>query len=213
MIGETGPGAVARSLRAAVEGARGHFRYESGHHGDLWLDLDTLFLDARELRRWSTALAFHVAGRDPQVVCGPLAGGAFVAQEIAAELGATFVFVERFARPGGETVYRIPAALRGRVRGRRAVVVDDAVNAGSALLATVAELQACEAELVGFASLLALGEALSRTTQQFGVPFYTLVTLQRSLWQPDACPLCRAGEPLEDRLVSQPPSRLLSDVI
>src|SRR5262245_61474066 len=166
MVTETGPLAVRRSLLAAVEGARGHFRYESGHHGDLWLDLDTLFLDAREVRRWGTTLAREAASRDAQVICGPLTGGAFVAQEMAAELGASFVFAERFAAPAGAVTYRIPQTLRPRLRGRRVIVVDDVVNAGSALLATVAELRSCEAELVGFASLLVLGEALTRTTQQ-----------------------------------------------
>jgi orotate phosphoribosyltransferase len=211
-IGETGPAAVRRSLLAAVEAARGHFRYESGHHGDLWLDLDTLFLDARDVRRWGTALAQEAASRDPQVICGPLSGGAFVAQEMAAELGASFVFVERFASADAVS-YRIPASLRTRLRARRTIVVDDVVNAGSALIATVTELRSCEAELVGFASLLVLGEALTRTTQQFGVPFFRLATLQRGLWPPESCPLCRAGEPLEDRLVTHPPSRLLSDVV
>lgn len=193
--------------------ARGHFRYESGHHGDLWLDLDTLFLDAREVRRWGTALARQAASRDAQVICGPLTGGAFIAQEMAAELGASFVFVERFVSQAGAVAYRVPASLRARLRGRSAIVVDDVVNAGSALLATVAELRTCEAELVGFASLLALGESVTRTTQQFGVPFFTLSTLQRGLWSPEDCPLCRAGEKLEDRLVTQAPSRLLSDVV
>jgi len=209
---EIGPSAVVRSLLAAVAAARGHFRYESGHHGDLWLDLDTLFLDPREVRRWSTALAQAAASRDPHAICGPMAGGAFVAQEVAAELGATFAFADRFAGADGTATYRIPASQRTRLRGRRVIVVDDVVNAGSALLATVAELRACEAELVGFASLLALGESITRTTQQFGVPFFTLATLQRGLWVPEECPLCRAGEPLEDRLAAQAPSSLRSKV-
>jgi len=28
---------------------RGHFRYESGYHGEVWLDLDRLFLDPRRI--------------------------------------------------------------------------------------------------------------------------------------------------------------------
>src|SRR5271157_4879141 len=28
---------------------RGHFRYESGYHGEIWLDLDRLFFDPRRL--------------------------------------------------------------------------------------------------------------------------------------------------------------------
>lgn len=36
---------------------RGHFCYELGHHGDLWLELDGLFVDARRMQGWATALA------------------------------------------------------------------------------------------------------------------------------------------------------------
>lgn len=36
-------------LLAASSATRGHFRYESGHHGNLWLDLDALFVDPRRV--------------------------------------------------------------------------------------------------------------------------------------------------------------------
>ena len=58
-----------------------------------------------------------------------------------------------------------------------------------------------------------LGALSASGREKYRAPFFTLATLQRSMWPPDSCPLCRAGEPLEDRLVTQPPSRLLSDVI
>ncbi len=44
------PSQIERTLLDAVDASRGHFLYESGHHGDLWLDLDALFVDAR---RWA----------------------------------------------------------------------------------------------------------------------------------------------------------------
>jgi orotate phosphoribosyltransferase len=36
---------------------RGHFQYESGHHGDLWLDLERLCLNVRPIRRFAAKLA------------------------------------------------------------------------------------------------------------------------------------------------------------
>jgi orotate phosphoribosyltransferase len=139
--------------------ARGHFVYESGHHGDLWLDLEALFVDARRARGWAAALAQRAAGCRPELVCGPLTGGAFLAQWMAAEIGAGFVFAERLVSTEGAVRYRIPGRLRGAVSGRRILLVDDAVNAGSALRSTLADLIDCGAELAGLASLLALGSA------------------------------------------------------
>jgi orotate phosphoribosyltransferase len=55
------------SAGAAVA-MRGHLRYESGHHGDLWLDLDALLVDARAVQGWAAALAEQVAACRPEVV-------------------------------------------------------------------------------------------------------------------------------------------------
>jgi len=193
-------GEIERNLRAAASVSRGHFRYESGHHGDLWLDLDSLLTDARRLRGWASALAARAAACRPDVVCGPLTGGAFVAQFVAAEIGAGFVFAERVVEATGSVRYRIPPSLRAALRDRRVLLVDDAVNAGWALLSTLAEVTDCGAGLAGFASLLSLGNAASRIGAQCGAPFFALVSLERRMWLPDDCPLCPAGEPLVDHL-------------
>lgn len=190
--------------RALFDGAagpaaatRGHFRYESGHHGDLWLDLDALLVDARAVHGWAASLAEQVAPCRPEVVCGPLTGGAFVAQALAAALGAAFTFAERRVIDG-DVRYRVPDGLRPRLAGRRVVLADDAVNAGSALLATLNDARRCGAELAGFASLIALGHAAATIAARHRVPFAHLVALERSLWPAQACPLCAAGVPLQD---------------
>ena len=188
------PSAIQDRLLAAVAAERGHFRYESGHHGDLWLDLDRLLIDAGRTRELSVELAKEVRGCRPEVVCGPMTGGAFVAQLIAAELGAGFVFAERIVAKDA-VAYRMPDTLGRAVRGRRVLLVDDAVNAGSALLATWQDVLACGAHPAGSACLLALGDAAARIAAATGAPLYHLLALERSLWPPDACPLCASGTP------------------
>jgi orotate phosphoribosyltransferase len=192
--------AIELSLHEATRATRGHFRYESGHHGDLWLELESLFTDARRLRHWASALAVRAATCRPEAVCGPLTGGAFVAQFIAAEIGADFVFAERHVESAGAVRYRIPSSLRATLRDRRVLLVDDAVNAGSALLSTLADATDCGATLAGFASLLSLGDAASRIAARGGAPFSALVSLERRMWRPEECPLCRADQPLMDPL-------------
>jgi len=190
------PSYIEGSLRDALAASRGHFLYESGHHGDLWLDLDALFVDAWRARGWAAALAGQAAVCRPELVCGPLIGGAFLAQLMAAEFGAGFLFAERLVSEGGLVRYRIPGPMREAVSGRRVLLVDDAVNAGSALSSTLADLLGCGAKLAGLASLLTLGDAATHLAEEHGVPFFTLAWLERGLWAPEACPLCRAGVPL-----------------
>lgn len=187
-------------LEHAVGAVRGHFRYESGHHGDLWLNLDHLLVGARRMQTWAAELAQMAVVCQPDVVCGPLTGGAFVAQLLAVQLDTAFVFAERMAGAGGPVRYRVPEPLRPILPGKRVLLVDDAVNAGSALLATLADLQEYKIELAGFASLLTLGEAARQIATRYGVPFFTLTSLEREMWPPDACPLCASGVPLVDRV-------------
>lgn len=191
---------VEQALLQAVSASWGHFLYESGHHGDLWLNLDELFLDARRLRNWAVALARQARVCRPQLVCGPLTGGAFVAQSMAVDLKAGFVFAERQVSAAGQVRYRIPEPLRERPRGRRVLLVDDAINAGSAIRATLADLLDCGSQPVGLAGLLTLGEAAESIAGRYNVPLFRLASLSRQMWLPQECPLCRSGVPLEDHL-------------
>src|SRR5262245_50670022 len=140
---------------------KGHFRYESGHHGDLWLEIPRMYLRPDRLRPLAAGLARRLAGYGVEAVCGPLVEGALLAQMVAEELGAEFSFAEQFARPRGDGLYpvgyRIPAALRPCARGKATAVVDDVINAGSAVRGALADLRACGARPVAIGALLVLG--------------------------------------------------------
>jgi orotate phosphoribosyltransferase len=119
---------------------------------------------------------------------------------VAAEAGAGLLHAERSVAADGSARYRVPGPPRGLAAGRRVLLVDDAVNAGSALLAALADLRACGAVPVGFACLLALGDAADRAAAREGVPLLALAALGRGMWASEGCPLCRAGVPLADRV-------------
>jgi orotate phosphoribosyltransferase len=177
-----------------LAGRAGHFRLESGHHGDRWLDLDALVLRPRAVRPFAAALARRLAGRGVDAVCGPLTGGAFVAQMVAEELGAEFYPAERAA------TYRLPSALRHRAHGKAVAVVDDVINAGSAVRGTVADLLACGARPVVVGALLTLGGGAAMAAE-LGVPLERVAHMDSGLWRPADCPLCAARVPLEALVV------------
>ncbi|MFI0355452.1 phosphoribosyltransferase family protein [Actinomadura sp. 9N407] len=179
---------------------RGHFRLESGHHGDLWLELDALFLRPARLRPAITSLAKRLAGHGVDMVCGPLSGGAFVAQMIAIGLDAEFSYTERVVAPQADALYsaryRLPDGIP--VAGRRVAVVDDVVNAGSAVRATLAALREGQAEPVAIGALLVLGRPAAALAEDQGLALETVTHLDNSLWKPQDCALCASGAPLED---------------
>jgi orotate phosphoribosyltransferase len=192
---------VQQEVVSLVAARKGHFRLESGHHGDLWLELDPLYLRPGRLRRLAAELARRLAGHGVEAVCGPLVGGAFLAQLVALELDVEFYFAEQFTRPRGDGLYpvgyRIPNALRAGVRGKAAAVVDDVINAGSAARGALADLQACGARPVALGALLVLGSPAADLAAREGVALERLASLPNVLWEPSACPLCASGLPLE----------------
>jgi orotate phosphoribosyltransferase len=193
---------LGEELLALLARRQGHFRLESGHHRNLWFDLDPLFLWPTCLRRFAAALALRFGDLAIEAVFGPLVGGAFVAQAVAAELDVVFYHTEQVVTTdyGGlySANYRLPDTLRHRMGEKRVAIVDDAINAGSAVRATYLDLQASGARPAAVGALLVLGHLAAQLADGWNVPLAEIVHLPYELWRPDACPLCSAQIPLED---------------
>lgn len=174
---------------------RGHFVLESGHHGNLWLDLDVLFVRPAALLPLTRELARRLSAHGIEAVVGPLLGGAFVAQMVASELDVRFAVAERRVGPQGVT-YAIPDAFHDHLRGRAVAIVDDAINAGSATRATFTALTALGARPVAVGALLILGETALPFFAANNLAVESVARLANELWEPAACPLCAAGVPL-----------------
>lgn len=191
-------------LLPLFETQSGHFCLESGHHGDLWLEIPLAFLRPGRMRPHAGRLADLLVAHRIEAICGPLVEGAFLGQMVAEELDVEFCFAEQFSRPSTDGLfpmgYRVPASLRPRIKGKRVAVIDDAINAGSAVRGAIEDLRICEAQLVAIGALLQLGDRATDLARAEGVPLVTLMRIESgSLWSPAVCPLCRAGTPLEDR--------------
>jgi orotate phosphoribosyltransferase len=189
-------------LLKLFETRRGHFRHESGHHGDLWLEIPLAFLRPSRLRPHARRLARMLVAYRIEAICGPLVEGAFLGQMVAEELDLEFLFAEQFPQPSKDGLfpvgYRVPASLRSRLKGKRVAVVDDAINAGSAIRGAIEDLKSCGAHLEAIGALLRLGDRAAVLARAEAVPLVTLTRLESgTLWSPAECPLCSAGTPLD----------------
>ena len=178
----------------------GHFALESGHHGELWLDLERLFLNPERVQPLASVLAERLAASDVEVVCGPLVEGAFVGLLVAASLRVPFTYSRPTPKRGERGLfpvgYRIPETLRTELRGRRVAVVNDVINAGSAVIGTLDDLADCAAEPVAIGALAALGPRAREIAAQRDMRLETLASLPNQIWEPTDCPLCSRGVPL-----------------
>lgn len=197
-------------LTELLPARQGHFLLESGHHSSLWLDLELLFLRPLAIQPLARELAQRLSAYPIEAVCGPLVEGAFVAQLVAAELDLAFCYTERVVQPLRDGLYpvdyRIPAALRPTVQGKAVAIVNDVINAGSAVRGTFADLRHCGAEPVAIGSLLVLGDWAPRFAAEEAIALESIAALPNDIWPPAACPLCTAGVPLNGGAGAVPPA-------
>ena len=180
---------------------KGHFKFESGHHGDTWLNLELLCVHPERVEQLAVVLADCLSEQRGEVVCGPLVEGAFVAMMVARRLKLPFTYTERFdSQSGGlfPVSYRLPGAQRDLVAGKRVVIVNDVVGAGSAVLGTLRDLYECGADPVAIGALAARGPAAGVLARENGLALETLALFPGDMWKPAECPLCAAGVPLSD---------------
>ena len=92
-------------MEASFPMKRGHFVLESGHHGDLWLDLELLFSTPQEARTLTKDLAPKLDPFRPEWVVAPLVEGAFVGLYVAESLGVRFGYSERGAPNRAQSLF------------------------------------------------------------------------------------------------------------
>jgi orotate phosphoribosyltransferase len=186
----------------SISGRNGHFLLESGYHADTWYDLDALFADPAAIVPHVNALATLIRPHDVSAICGPLLGGAFLAQAVAATMGVQFYYCEKVESDSSSTLYaaryRLPAGLRMHASKERFAVVDDVISAGSSVRAVVAELEAASARSIVVGSLLVLGTTATEYFASVDIPLVTLDRRAFRTWLPAECPQCRVGVPLEN---------------
>lgn len=159
-----------------------------------------LCLQPQRIDPLAADLADRLRPYSVDAVCGPLNEGAFVALLVASRLGVEFSYAERVESSSQGDLfpvqYRIPTALRTAVHGRRVAIVNDVINAGSAVRGTYTDLLACGAIPVIIASLLVLGEFAAQFAAENGISLVSLAHRANQIWTPADCPLCAAGVPL-----------------
>jgi orotate phosphoribosyltransferase len=175
--------ALFRSSGALLEG---HFKLSSGLHSGKYLQ-SALVLQHPEM---ATALGMAIAERtqhlQPTVVLSPALGGIVIGQETARALGARSMFAER---QEGKLTLRRGFTLS---ETDRVLVVEDVITTGGSTKETIDVAVATGAQVVGAAAIIDRGN----NDATLGMPLFSLVKLDVPTHQPDACPMCAAGQPV-----------------
>src|SRR5947208_7776246 len=101
--------AALQAFESAGAFLRGHFVYTSGRHGADYLEKFRILEDPKATTELAAMIAQELMALRPELVAGPTTGGIILAYEVARQLGANAVEVER-----GDTGRRV---LRGGLAG------------------------------------------------------------------------------------------------
>ena len=176
--------ALLRETGALLEG---HFRLSSGLHSNRYVQCAKLLEDPRHADALGEELAAAIRDLSPARIVAPALGGLVIGYTVARALGVPMIFTER--KEGEMSLRRgfgIPA-------GDRVVIVEDVVTTGKSTRETAAVVEQNGGVVAGFASIL----NRSGKSNPFDAPYRSLMEMALETWQPDACPLCAAGLPLD----------------
>ncbi|MBI4467275.1 MAG: orotate phosphoribosyltransferase [Acidobacteria bacterium] len=181
------PAEVEKLLESTGAIRRGHFQLSSGLHSPIYVQCALLFQHPVQTSRLADALAQLFAETPVDVVAAPALGGIVLGYELARQLGARAVFVERDSK-GRMALRRFPLKS-----GERVLVAEDVLTTGGSTSETLAVIRRAGGTVVGVAAVL----DRSGGVLKLDVPLRTLLAQKLETFAAADCPLCRAGQPVE----------------
>lgn len=183
------PEAVLALFRDCGALLEGHFLLTSGLHSPFYLQCARVLMDPRRAERVCEALAARLRAAHPDLACdvvvAPALGGVVLGHELARQLGALSMFVERLE---GRFALRRGFALEP---GARVVIAEDVVTTGLSSRECIACVEAAGGAVVAAACLI----DRSGGKADLGVPLVALATLELPAYRPDEVPPELAARP------------------
>lgn len=170
----------------------GHFRLSSGLHSSGYLQCALVLQHPAHAEVLGRALGDALRDLAPTVVLSPALGGLIIGHEVGRALGLRAIFAER-----QDSVLTLRRGF-SLSASDRVVIIEDVVTTGGSTRETMVVARAAGATVVGAGSIIDRSGGASA----LDVPFRALVPLTLPTWEPDTCPLCKAGQP-----VTKPGSR------
>jgi len=180
---------VLDAFRKAGALLEGHFIYASGRHGRQFLQAARVLQYPELAERLCAAMAQRFEDAHVDLVVGPATGGIILAYETARHLGCRAAFTEK--EDNGAMALKRGFRLD---KGERVLVVEDIATTGGSVKKSITHLRERGAEIAGVSVLIdrSAGEVA------FDCPYKPLAHLDMQSWDPAACALCHAGQPITD---------------
>lgn len=178
------PDEILKLLEQAGAVRQGHFELSSGGHSATYIQCALVLQFPLHAEMLGRELAAEFQDLKIECVASPALGGILIGHEVARALGVRAVFVERDA--SGHMALRRGFEMKP---GERALVIEDVWTTGGSTQETIGVIEEEGGRVV------AAGALIDRTGGQLDLAVRTeaLLDLHVPSYDPDDCPLCRAG--------------------
>lgn len=167
--------------------AEGHFLLSSGLHSPQYFQCAKLLEVPGVAEPVTRSVAELCRGWNAQTVVSPALGAILFGYELSRALGIRNIFAER---PTGRFELRRGFGLDP---GEKVILAENVTTTGGSVLEVADLVRSLGAEVVGYAVIV------ERSAGKFAPPepVVAYAALQAKTYEPDNCPLCQQGTPLE----------------
>ena len=175
---------------------KGHFKLSSGMHSEYYLQSALVLQYPHDSSLLCGSIAEHFSTKKIDLVIAPAMGGVLVSYEVARALGndVKSIFAERV---DGKLTLRRGFSI---AKDDNVLIVEDVVTTGKSVNETLELVKKYTDNIKGIGALVDRGGSFDSK----GLDYFPLIKLNIINYEPETCPLCKAGKSLE-----KPGSRFL----
>lgn len=163
---------------------QGHFELSSGRHSGTYIQCALVLAYPQYADQLGRALSDLFKDHSVGCVVSPALGGIIVGYEVARALGVRSLFVERDR--SGQMALRRGFELKP---GERVLVIEDVWTTGGSTRETIGVVEQEGGLAVAAGALIDRGGG----RLELNIPARALLEMDVPSYEPDDCPLCRAG--------------------
>lgn len=181
-----------------------HFVYTSGMHGSVYINKDALYTHTEETSRAGEMFAKKFKDLDIDVVAAPAVGGTILSQWTAyhlSQLKGKEVLSAYTEKDKGTTTLAAESVQTFRrgydklIHGKNVLVIEDLTTTGGSVKKVVEAVRAAGGTVVAVC-VMVNRDPKNVTSDFIGAPFSSLGVLEAQAFDEAACPLCKAGKPV-----------------
>jgi orotate phosphoribosyltransferase len=161
----------------------GHFLLSSGLHSDKYLQCALIMQYPAIAERLINDLVLQTYHLEFTTVVSPAIGGIRFGYEFSRQLRKRSLFTER---ADGVVQFRRGFTMK---EGEKVVIAEDVVTTGKSTRECMDAVRKAGGDIQAVVSLVDRSDGLI----DFGVPFISLMKIEVNTYEPDNCPLCKAG--------------------